>query len=370
MFMNRQLGEPSERIRQWIVNHNIQPTPPGPQPASFWDQLVDKLENFGSSDLPQVKTYLTVPYKVDPEGEAVDTDWQILGYNASIPKYVKYKDASGNKIYVDVFPDTTPTASLITDFTQAKAYANKDGTNFVGDVENPSGTFTYGNNNTYTVPASITVNGNQYSFCGYNVTIISKCGLAAKFEGNLYKFPQFRSKEKSNQNRNDWKTSEIREWLNGTEAISTQKWYPQSGSATTGTIVGLLNRLPDVNFMKNIISTVNRTWVYSSWRTDQSVAVENYVDKFWLLGEGNVNGNSSYLKDDLYDTSKFTDIFTDDNSRIRKIMNEDGTEDSAQHWWLRSASSGSIGSLVSYDGHVSNYNAYNYSTVLPVCLIG
>ena len=333
------------------------------------------LEDFNNSQdkLPAVGECIKVPYKVDPEGDPVDIDWQILGYNGSIPKYVKYKDASGNRVYVDIFPDTSPIAPLITDFTTAKAYANKDGTNLIGDVANPSGTFTYGNNNTYTVPTSITVNGNQYSFCGYNATIISKCSLAVKYDEILYIAAQFRSYEKSNQSRNDWRTSDIREWLNGTEAIPTQKWYRSSDLAsTTGTIVGLLSRLPDYNFMKNIIPTVNRTWVYSSWRTDQAVEVETYVDKFWLLGEGNVNVDKSYLKDDLYDTSKFTDVFIDDSARIRGRMNEDGTEGLGYPWWLHSAYSKTkidVG-YVGHDGSISISGASVGFAVVPACLIG
>ena len=117
---------------------------------------------------------------------------------------------------------------------------------------------------------------------------------------------------------------------------------------------------------------MNRTWVHLSWRTDQAVKVENYVDKFWLLGEGNVNGNTSFLKDDEYDTSKFTDIFTNNSSRIRKLMKEDGTKGSAYSWWLRSAYSDDsrfvgfvFGSGEAYYSVAGSYNA-----VLPVCLIG
>jgi hypothetical protein len=92
-----------------------------------------------------------------------------------------------------------------------------------------------------------------------------------------------------------------------------------------------------------------------------------------LLGEGNVNYNySSSLKDDMYDTSKFTDIFTANNSRIRKFMNEDGTEGSAYPWWLRSAASGNSGSVgyVSGAGSVNNGLASDTYAVLPACLIG
>ena len=170
------LGMPLPKIKRQMISN------------AFWRNFMKNLEDFNNSQdkLPAVGTYIKVPYKVDPKGNPVDTDWQILGYNGSIPKYVKYKDAKGNRVYVDIFPDTSPIAPLITDFTTAKAYANKDGTKFVGNVTNPLGTFTYGNNNTYTVPTSITVNSTSYTFAGYNATVMSKYGLAAKYDGKLY----------------------------------------------------------------------------------------------------------------------------------------------------------------------------------------
>ncbi len=66
---------------------------------------------------------------------------------------------------------------------------------------------------------------------------------------------------------------------------------------------------------------------------------EHVVDKFWLLGEGNVNTTEDFLKDGAYDTSKFTEVFTSDAARLRKYMNEDGSEGSDCLWWLRSAHS-------------------------------
>lgn len=59
--------------------------------TSFWDDIVTKIENQDAS-LPAPSSSVVVPYKVDPNGEAVDTEWMILGYNKDIPRYVKYKD--------------------------------------------------------------------------------------------------------------------------------------------------------------------------------------------------------------------------------------------------------------------------------------
>ena len=52
------------------------------------------------NDLPAVGSTLTTKYDIASDGNPIDMPWQVLGYNSSIPKYVKYKDASGNKIYV------------------------------------------------------------------------------------------------------------------------------------------------------------------------------------------------------------------------------------------------------------------------------
>ena len=79
------------------------------------------------------------------------------------------------------------------------------------------------------------------------------------------------------------------------------------------------------------------------------------------------------MYDDAYDTSKFTGVFTYDiqSVRIRKFMNEDGSEGSACYWWLRSAGSHSdnyVGSV--RDGGSVGSSGANYNRAcLPVCLI-
>jgi len=76
---------------------------------------------------------------------------------------------------------------------------------------------------------------------------------------------------------------------------------------------------------------------------------------------------------DAYDTSKFTGVFTSDTPsvRIRKYMNEDGSEGSACYWWLRSADSnyGDFAGYVDGNGYDSHFIVNHYNAVLPVCLI-
>jgi hypothetical protein len=186
----------------------------------------------------------------------------ILGYNSDIPRFVKYKNGD-TRVYMDVLPETSNT--LLTSFSGANVYSTKDGSGSVlGTVEESGGRpYTYGNNNTYSVPRTITASGTTYTFCGHNVTLQSNYGLVAKYNGNLYTRAQFDS-----QNHNDWKTSEIRTWLNGTDGVVGQVWSGSGPDLHNGEIVGLLDRLPDKNFTNNIIPTVTRTWVYSYWRTD------------------------------------------------------------------------------------------------------
>jgi hypothetical protein len=131
-----------------------------------------------------VGSSLTVPYKVDPDDEAVDTEWMILGYNKDIPRFVKYKNGD-TRVYMDVLPEDL----LLTSFSGANVYSNKDGTGLSETVDSFSeNMFTYGNNNTYSVPEKITVKETEYTFCGYNVTLQSKYGLAVKYYNKLYTY--------------------------------------------------------------------------------------------------------------------------------------------------------------------------------------
>ena len=82
------LGKPPQGIKNWIIDN----TP-------FWTKFGIWLKSFNTSKLPAVGSYVIVPYKVDPNGEAVDTEWQILGYNKSIPSRIRYVNGF-NEIFV------------------------------------------------------------------------------------------------------------------------------------------------------------------------------------------------------------------------------------------------------------------------------
>ena len=160
-------------------------------------------------------------------------------------------------------------------------------------------------------------------------------------------------------------------------------WYTAVGSggnSTTGNNIAMLpDRLTDTDFTNNIIPTVTRTWVDSSWRDGtETNERQTLADKFWLLGEGNINVNVSWMSDDTSDTSIYNEVFTEatsgeTNTRVRYSMTEGGTEGSACRWWLRSAYSGESSTVccVDYNGYVSNGGSNNSNiSVLPICLIG
>lgn len=87
-------GMPSEHIKNVLLKRYRK---------LYWSKLSEALTQFDESmigeQLPAVGSTITVPYKVDAEGDFIDTPWQVLGYNGSIPEYVKYKNGD-DKIFV------------------------------------------------------------------------------------------------------------------------------------------------------------------------------------------------------------------------------------------------------------------------------
>ena len=110
------------------------------------------------------------------------------------------------------------------------------------------------------------------------------------------------------------------------------------GSTGVGQITGLLARF-DSEFLKYVSPVVNKTWVYGTDENTYSCP----IDKFWLLGFGNVNPNLTNNEDFYdfkFDTSIFSSIFTNDDSRIKPLMDSETGEESASGvgvWNLRSA---------------------------------
>lgn len=151
-------------------------------------------------------------------------------------------------------------------------------------------------------------------------------------------------------------------------------------------------------FIKYVVPCVNRTWTTDEFITAASSASNTIVagsstgnyytitsDKFWLLGSKNMNVVGSWFKDESYDTSVFSSVFsnvynTDDQSgnigekNIKYLMDSTGSVgSSAGHWWLRSAVTGDSNGLgyVYVNGIVSFSYAYGiYNAVAPAVLIG
>ena len=189
----------------------------------------------------------------------------------------------------------------------------------------------------------------------------------------------------------------LRIWMNGEGDLSRlneQIWYPYSRSYFTygKGIKPLRVRFNDNAFVDHVQNTVNRTWTYTSssynWRagkTIDSTGCEHVVDKFWLLGIGNINcsgKNSSgtlYFPDGNYDTSKYSTIWPTDKTILKiyaelkhNYMSALGTDSGTPcYWWLRSAYSSYshyVG-VVYNDGYVNYINASIYYGVLPACTI-
>ena len=188
-------------------------------------------------------------------------------------------------------------------------YSGKDASTANGKtVSAVSGQYEYGNNNrcAFFVPMAITVDGTVYDFAGYNMTIQSRATLITKYNNAIYNGIAF---HRTKPLRNDWASSEIRDWLNTNGTVPNASWLKKGTSNTivTGVIDGFLGRLSD-SFLNSVCPTVNPTWVHPDWLEGKTLDAnhcedlennhcEDVVDRFWLLGEGNVNCESDLLND-------------------------------------------------------------------------
>lgn len=434
------LGEPPAHIKQWIIDHHGGGEEPDPVDNTAWGKLVAALEG-GCSDASPVTVDGTtfnvgsgvgdVMYKIDTTASAVPTTWLNLGYNASIPEYVKYRRAVGSG-WKHVWVKSTKSGLLapiaVGDTVYGRAYSDILMDNTYAALEDEVVTavgetsFTYGNNCTYSVPMSITTAKGEYVFCGYNLTINSEALLramvtdadaaAAQAEynaltaagsedywwdgkdanGNYYY--TFDTQHDSEYGRNIYSSSTLRQYLNGVDPqkliymgyVCDQDWNQTNVRAN---VDPLKTRLAsNEGLLKNVASAVNRTWVYPDFRsglTLDSNSCEHVADKFWVLGCGNVNctgsdGSTTYFEDANYDTSRFTakffpqdNIWESNDSRVKYLMSTSGsTSGEAYRWWLRSADCDYPRDVayVDVDGGVHSDGASNYCGLSPACIIG
>ena len=451
------LGYPPENIKKWIIDHYSPIPPPTPTGQTLryyndsttaspidvvgtlrasnlgiafedWNGIVENLESFSDSmigtELPAVGSFLSSAYEIG-DNMTIPLTWQVLGYNSSIPKYVKYKDENGNKIYVSSMKPASNgdvQGELLSAITVGDAVyvKNSEGEyesngQTVGSVD---GSFTYGQTNatwgttatesgSYSVPSSITVSGTTYSFAGYNMTLATRGTIGVVKDSIYYNHADFFAPYA--YYINDWSGSQIRAWLNGNNDVdlSQQMWkyydngYNEQASTTGNVLPKFTTRFgADNGFLDNVVQVVNRTWVWGTdtWNTLWNKKVfdsnkcEHVSDKFWLLGFGHINGNTtsigtSYWTQDFnFDTVRYSNVFgsatsiSGRNERIRYQMNPDGSISLvARRWRLRSANSNtnnyssSLGvGYVSSSGYVNSSYAYiaGFGALLPACTIG
>lgn len=399
------LGQPSARIKQWIIDHHPKPVEdPDPVDLTPWGQLVSALENCNPSDFTamdytgsdaslinkKVGTGLTVKYDIASDGNLVDTTWINLGFNASIPEYIKYRRAVGSgwkHIWIKSMKSNLLAPIAIGDQVYVRSFDDESGMHTWTAVEGEvvtaiDGTFTYGNNTPYgiySVPTSITTAKGTYAFCGYNMTLNSQALLRfgeGSMNNDVFTMLYF----DSNGGYNRYATTQIRAILNS-KTGTCPGWYYDTdwtveGDFTANSVV--LKTTSDNGLLQNITNTVNRTWVHGSLRSaailDENNC-EHVVDKFWLLGSGNIaNGGTDNLngEDNKYDSTKFMQ-FNSNASRIKYIMKTNGSVGGSEDdWWLRSAASSSDNYVgyASWNGTMDYHSAISYRGCSPAFQIG
>lgn len=346
-MFNKFLDNPSQNNIKFIRENNL-----------GFNGITKLLESGSFDKLPPAGTYLsaydsmlTCGYSINNDGTYIPTNWQILGYDASIPEYVKYKNGN-EKVYMH----TLSGGLLIDDYSienSISVYSDKNGENYIGIFEKAStDDFTYGNLCSYSVPNKIMKDGKTYDFCGHNMTIYPE--LLVRWNN------EYQTKF-NNTSPNKYSTSIIRNILN--DNIYTM-----------------------MAFKEHITSIINRTWVHTAWRTGSIIdknGCEHISDKVWLLGRSQVlDSVDQRYPGDPYETSTFANyngkcgnIFTDNVSRKKFYMvNNQGERSSIEKdWWLRSAHNNSWKDCEGYIMKDGNYNEntvtlFNYG-ILPVVSI-
>lgn len=393
------LGYPPQHIVDWIYAHS---------PNAYWDTIAYNLENlpkatfvtgkteFDLNELPAPGTSLPIDY-IARDGyydgatfvptlttasvmssidmiETVQTEWVVLGYNGHVPKYVKYKSKSGNVVYVSSTGDGETRTDIVAGAAiYAKAYDASMLENTwrklpdVAVTSVGSEAFTYGQTNAdwgttagsvpYNVPMSIKIDDVDYAFCGYTMTVNSKNVLCTSANGvdgaSSFAF--------SSSNSTDWRTSELRTWLNTQQGanehmlpkwckMDTTDWSTVPVCAANGLKLKLakqsrLDSLGNNNLLMNVIPVVNRVW-----NNDESKA-KDVEDMFFVLSNAEVNcddGDVEYTVGTFHDNESslasfdvfkpFTTLYAMNLARIRTTLKLDTDSDyNSFYYWLRSA---------------------------------
>lgn len=319
----------------------------------------------------------------------INFPWIIWGYDIDIPEYVKYRN--GNEfVYFrsvqDVSTDWNIAGSMLCEFSGAELYSCKwNKSKFKKEFSLTSkkiasfeGTFTYGNNCTYSVPQKITDNdGMEYTFCGHTATLHSKNLVTSTNDNGITMryYEYFNNNTKySKYGNNQYYCSMMRQYINSRQGYSEFNPSEDCGNMHSSGLAkysnGFLTKFyKDTTFMKKIMNQVNRIWDYQN-QSKPDIC----IDEIGLIPSSYI-GYDWYQFNTTYDTSK-TSLYSSlrtDALRAKYRMNIDGSSNSSSYyWWMRSAFS----SNTSYVGYISNggningnYARYGYGCS-PLIVLG
>jgi len=248
------------------------------------NQFMSGLKTLDMSKLPKIGD--TIVFKEYTEG---DNYYDIVGYDVTVPEYVGYINGS-EVIYVRVWDDTTNNTRSVAvgDKTYSRSFVTggtySTFTETGKTVSAISGTFSYGNLNPFSVPATITVGGKTYAFCGHTATVLSK---------------QIRGFSKFDGSNSVWKTSTIRSLVS-----ENFGWERQE--------VLLKNMMKSCNITADTNKTDNNGNTLDQFFIPSSVELGRPID--------------SYLKDNTHSKFKKSDTeYLDNAFRTKGVQ-----------WWARS----------------------------------
>lgn len=397
------LGQPPECVKKWILDKDL--------PAGGWTEVVKALEagditsgtlngiTFGGNAITIGSSMSTpIAYYQGTDGEIIDTsEWIVCGFNGAVPEYVKYIMNGTQRVFVKATDDSDVERAIAAGDSVFTRKWNTGTSSYdytkLGVVESlGSETFTYGATNAdygttaikdaYSVPKSMTVKLDgtdkklEAKFAGYNMQLWSKhTYLDADAAGSYEAAKAMMADSKqcttmsfgSSQN---WATSHVRGFLNGTSKPSGYVWtnapsgLGRSSYAVKHTFIEKAAANEDA-LLQAVCKQVNRNW-------QSGDSIVRTVDTFWLPGcdiTKSIGWNSSAYKDvvnGLCEEAEFS------KHMKPAFVNGCAGYYSLTYCWLRSAYADySYAVAILVDGDAGTYDyGRDYVGFSPACSIG
>lgn len=173
---------------------------------------------------------------------------------------------------------------------------------------------------------------------------------------------------------NNWKESNVRQYLNATQATAAE-WYSistrfdRNGISKPGFIYGLSSS-GETDFLSVVKPVRHYTVTNNLYEESGNIgAYDTTDDTFWLASRSEIDNSKEGT---IKDGTQF-EYFSENTNACRIKYNNSGsnTVGTAQYWWLRSPYVGItyIARLVNTSGAVSTSGAYNGDWLVPACAI-